>query len=69
MEQQDAATQLQQLQAALEGKEAQMARVLSGDGQIASLRKLYDQKLAELQAERDDLQKERLDLLQVRISP
>ena len=60
------AGELEKLQAVLESKEAQMARVLSGDGQIASLKGHYDRMLTELQTERDELKKERLDLLQVR---
>ena len=49
----------------LENKEAQMARVMNGDGQIASLRGHYDRMLTEIQAERDELKKDRLELLQV----
>ena len=65
VEQQKVAGELEKLQAVLESKEAQMARVLSGDGQIASLKGHYDRMLTELQTERDELKKERLDLLQV----
>lgn len=66
LEQQKAASELDKLQQALESKEAQMARVMGGDGQIALLHKHYDQKLSELQCERDELQKERMELLQAR---
>ena len=59
------ASELEKLQSILESKEAQMARVMSGDGQIASLRDRYDRMFTELQAERDELKKERMELLQV----
>ncbi len=59
------ASELEKLQSILESKEAQMARVMSGDGQITSLRDRYDRMFTELQAERDELKKERMELLQV----
>lgn len=59
------AGELEKLQQVLESKEAQMARVMSGDGQIASLKGHYDRILGELQVERDELKRERMDLLQV----
>ena len=62
IEQQKVASELEKLQNILESKEAQMARVMNGDGQIASLRGRYDHMFKELQAERDDLKKERLEL-------
>ena len=69
VEQQKVASELEKLQNILESKEAQMARVMNGDGQIASLRGRYDHMFKELQAERDDLKKERLELLQVCLHP
>lgn len=67
VEQEKVAGELEKLQQVLESKEAQMARVLSGDGQIASLKGHYDRVLKELQDERDELKKERMELLQVSI--
>ena len=64
VEQQKVATELENLQRVLASKEAQMARVMSGDGQIASLKKHYDRIFTELQSERDQLQKERTELMQ-----
>lgn len=66
IEQQQAENKLEQLQQTLEAKQAQMARVLSGDGQMATLRSHYDRVLTELQAERDELQREHSDILQVK---
>jgi hypothetical protein len=63
------AGELEKLQQDLENKEAQMARVLNGDGQIASLKGHYDRMLTELQCERDELKKERIELLQVAFLP
>ena len=54
------------LQRALEAKEAQMQRVVSGSGQVAVLKQHYDRVLTDLSSERDQLQKERTELLQVR---
>lgn len=54
------------LQRALEAKEAQMQRVVSGSGQVAVLKHHYDRVLTDLSSERDQLQKERTELLQVR---
>ena len=54
------------LQRALEAKEAQMQRVVSGSGQVAVLKQHYDRVLTDLSSERDHLQKERTELLQVR---
>ena len=65
MEQQKVASELDKLQQVLEQKEAQMAQVLTGGGQIASLKGHYDRVLKELQGERDELKKERMELLQV----
>jgi len=69
VEQQKVAGELEKLQQVLESKEAQMARVLNGDGQISSLKGHYDRMLTELQSERDELKKERVDLLQVAPPP
>ncbi len=59
--------QLETLQQALEAKEAQMARLTKGGGQVANLRQHYDKALKELGAERDALQRERRDLVSVRV--
>ena len=64
LEQAKVANDLEQLQQALIAKESQMARVMS-DGHLATLKSHYDRVLGNLQAERDELQKERLKLLQV----
>ena len=42
-----------------------MQRVVSGSGQVAVLKQHYDRVLTDLSSERDQLQKERTELLQV----
>ena len=66
MEQQRFQSEMDSLQRALEAKEAQMQRVVSGSGQVAVLKQHYDRVLTDLSSERDQLQKERTELLQVR---
>lgn len=68
VEQEKVANELEKLQQVLESKEAQMAKVLSSDGQMASMKGRYDRALRELSAERDELRKERVELLQVSTS-
>lgn len=65
VEQQKALTELEKLQNTLESKEAEMARIMSGDGQISTLKGRYERVIKDIQAERDELKKERMDLLQV----
>ena len=43
-----------------------MQRVVSGSGQVAVLKQHYDRVLTDVSSERDQLQKERTELLQVR---
>lgn len=65
MEQLQVGQKLEHLQRALDAKLSQMARVQAGDGQMANLRAHYDRVLKDLQCERDELQKDRLNLLLV----
>ena len=57
---------MDKLQHALEAKEAQMQRVVSGTGQVSALKQHYDRVLTDLSGERDVLQADRTRLLQVR---
>ena len=66
MEQAQTEQKLEHLQRALDAKVSQMARVQAGDSQMASLRAHYDRVLKDLQSERDELQRERVNLLLVR---
>ena len=63
-EQARAMRELEDLQAALEAREAQMAAIQSSSSALA-LKQSYDRVVAELAQERDELQKERTQLLQV----
>lgn len=58
---------MDKLQHALEAKEAQMQRVVSGTGQVSALKQHYDRVLTDLSGERDVLQADRTRLLQVRL--
>ena len=64
MEQQRFQSEMDKLQHALEAKEAQMQRVVSGTGQVSALKQHYDRVLMDLAGERDVLQADRTRLLQ-----
>ena len=59
------AGRLDALQRTLEGKEAEMARLAGGEGRVSALKAQFDAALAELAAERNALQRERGQLVQV----
>ena len=65
VEQQRFQSEMDKLQHALEAKEAQMQRVVSGTGQVSALKQHYDRVLTDLAGERDLLQADRTRLLQV----
>ena len=65
VEQQRFQSEMDKLQHALEAKEAQMQRVVSGTGQVSALKQHYDRVLMDLAGERDVLQADRTRLLQV----
>lgn len=65
VEQQRVQAELDGLQRTLEAKEAQMARMVGGRGQIAAMKQHYDRVLADLQSERDELARERAQLVKV----
>lgn len=65
VEQQRFQSEMNKLQHALEAKEAQMQRVVSGTGQVSALKQHYDRVLTDLSGERDLLQADRTRLLQV----
>lgn len=65
VEQQRFQSEMDKLQHALEAKEAQMQRVVSGTGQVSALKQHYDRVLTDLAGERDMLQADRTRLLQV----
>ena len=65
VEQQRFQSEMDKLQHALEAKEAQMQRVVSGTGQVSALKQHYDRVLTDLAGERDVLQADRTRLLQV----
>ena len=69
MEQQRFQSEMDKLQHALEAKEAQMQRVVSGTGQVSALKQHYDRVLTDLAGERDLLQADRTRLLQVYCTP
>ena len=64
VEQQQFQSEMDRLQRALEAKQAQMQRVVTGSGQMSALKQHYDRMLTELAQERDHLQQERSQLLQ-----
>eukprot|EP00884_Botryococcus_braunii_P003163 jgi/Botrbrau1/12848/Bobra.0045s0017.1 len=64
VEQKRVQAELEGLQRTLEAKEAQMARMVGGRGQISAMKQHYDRILADLQNERDDLARERAELVQ-----
>ncbi|KAL3131725.1 hypothetical protein ABBQ38_007446 [Trebouxia sp. C0009 RCD-2024] len=64
VEQQRFQSEMNKLQHALEAKEAQMQRVVSGTGQVSALKQHYDRVLTDLSGERDLLQADRTRLLQ-----
>ena len=68
MEQARALRELEELQRALEAREAQMEAIQSSSSVLA-LKKSYDRMVADLAVERDELQKERTQLLQVALHP
>lgn len=65
-EQARAAGRLDALQRALEGKEAEMARLAGGEGRVTALKAHFDAALAQLAEERNALQRERGQLVQAR---
>lgn len=65
VEQQRVQAELDGLQRTLEAKEAQMARMVGGRGQITAMKQHYDRVLADLQSERDELARERAQLVKV----
>lgn len=69
VEQQRFQSEMNKLQHALEAKEAQMQRVVSGTGQVSALKQHYDRVLTDLSGERDLLQADRTRLLQVSAVP
>ena len=68
-EQARAAGRLDALQRALEGKEAEMARLAGGEGRVTALKAHFDAALAQLAEERNALQRERGQLVQARPHP
>lgn len=70
MQQARQAEQLDALQKAIEAKEATWRRLNGGQGKFSEIKARFDQELAQLQTQRDELQAERTQLIQVRtISP
>ena len=65
-EQARTAGRLDALQRALEGKEAEMARLAGGEGRVTAFRAHFDAALAQLAEERNALQRERAQLVQAR---
>ena len=57
--------ELEGLQKELEAREAQVAAIQSSTSSVLALKASYDRALADLAVERDQLQKERTQLLQV----
>lgn len=57
--------QLAALQKAMEAKEATWQRLNGGQGKISQIKARFDQELAHLQAQRDELQAERSQLIRV----
>ncbi len=63
--QQSKVREMDSLQNKLEAKEAQLAKILSGSGQVTALKQHYDRVLKDVASERDTLHKERAELVQV----
>ena len=59
------AQELAGLQERLEAREASLAQLKTSSGSVSALKASYDRVVGELAAERDSLQKERLQLMQV----
>ena len=68
MQQAKQAEQLEALQKAIEAKEATWKRLDGGQGKFADIKARFDSELANLQAQRDELQRERGSLIRVRPS-
>ena len=67
MEQEKANRDLDLLERQLATKQADMARMQTGSGQVVMLKQHYNRVLGELQQERDQLQSEHSQLQQVYI--
>lgn len=65
MEQEKANRDLDLLERQLAAKQADMARMQTGSGQVVMLKQHYNRVLGELQQERDQLQSEHSQLQQV----
>lgn len=59
--------QLAALQKVIEAKEATWQRLNGGQGKISEIKARFDAELAQLQAQRDELQAERSQLIRVRV--
>ena len=68
MQQAKQAEQLVALQRAIDAKEATWKRLEGGQGKFADLKARFDAELAQLQAQKDELQRERATLIRVRSS-
>ena len=68
MQQAKQAEQLLALQRAIDAKEATWKRLEGGQGKFADLKARFDAELAQLQAQKDELQRERATLIRVRSS-
>ncbi len=66
MQQAKQAEQLEALQKAIEAKEATWKRLEGGQGKFADIKARFDSELANLQAQKDELQRERGSLIRVR---
>ena len=65
MHQAKQAEQLEALQKAIEAKEATWKRLEGGQGKFADIKARFDSELANLQAQKDELQRERGSLIRV----
>ena len=68
MQQAKQAEQLEALQKAIEVKEATWKRLEGGQGRFANIKARFDRELAQLQAQKDELERERGGLIRVRLS-
>ena len=68
MQQAKQAEQLEALQKAIEVKEATWKRLEGGQGRFADIKARFDRELAQLQAQKDELERERGSLIRVRLS-
>lgn len=68
MQQARQAEQLDALQKAIEAKEATWRRLNGGQGKFSEIKARFDQELAQLQTQRDELQAERTELIRASLA-